>query len=212
MFLALYGKELRSIWRFGIPVVLAYGYWIAGLIMALYRDTTSTFEDSDRVLYLQITAISFGLVLGLWQTLPEMAMGTAPFLLQTARRREAILGAKLAAGFTLFGGLLAVPLALAVSWDIRWSTHYFPLGWGDSLYLWISVWAGACAYLGGLAIGVRGLWSGEVPRQLGGVLVFGLGIFLGLAFSDAIKASIALGVTTILSLAWLWSGYFAREF
>ena len=185
MFRALLWKELRSGW----PVAalgLVFFSWIALSIakdfapgMMREFDVFTNWTHS-RVAFgelgglgsmLAFFSISFGVLLGLWQTLPESLGGTAAFLVQTARSRERIVSAKIVAACILFAASVFLPAVLGIESVIRNNDWIIPLMWSDFGASWIALACGVIAYLGVLAAGLRGPPWREGFRQLSGLVV-----------------------------------------
>src|SRR5436189_3917479 len=83
MFRALYWKELRASWPFAVVALLAQGILCAICLEEAPINPISVFEEQEILHLLEILSVGFGFFLGLWQTLPESAMGTTEFLVQT---------------------------------------------------------------------------------------------------------------------------------
>lgn len=209
---ALVWKEVRSCIPLSVAGLLFMLVFCGQMLSVAPHEPIRIFEDRETMLVLQMATILIGACLGLWQTLPESATGTAAFLVHTARNRTAILLAKATAGLGLYSLIFVLPLFVTAGLIVARSAYVLPLSWGDTAYLWIILWAGAAAYLASVAVGLRGLPWREGPRQLASTVVFGLGIGLGLQSPFLSWAVALLGATTVVAALWAWTGLRAREF
>lgn len=220
MFRALVWKEIRAVRLWALISLLGSG-WLA-LSMAFDFESPLLREldvfhyhaswpidvsrDDGLVASVAICAVLFGGVMGLWQTMPESAVGTAGFFVHLARRRSRVASAKLAAGALLFAGTVVLPIVIAAAW--------MPFGWSDFYALWLMLGCGALAYVACLAAGLRELPWKRAAESLSGLVVFGAVIVAAMAVVDsAFGTSVALvaGAAPV-AIVWVFSGLAAREF
>jgi hypothetical protein len=212
MFRALFFKELRD----GLPIALA-GFlveiWMAAWLINPGADRrTFVLEWSEPQIGTGIAAIGLGVLLGLWQTLPETLLGTYGFLFHSARNPARIVGAKIAAALALYLGAIALPLVVAIGWLVSETDRVVPLQWSDSRYFWVIASSGFVAYLGALSAGIRGAPWKEGVRQLAGAGVVVSGILVALGspfFGTAVGALISTGAAAAV---WAFTGVSRREF
>jgi len=212
MFRVLYVKELRSAWPFAALALVVQGILCANRLEDASLDPIGVLEDHEFLHLLGILAVGFGLLLGIWQTFPESAMGTMAFLVQTARSRAAIVAAKISASATLIFASLIFPLLGTTALLIHRSSYFVPLTWSDTRYLWVICWAGIGANIGSVAIGIRGLLWKEGWRQACGAIVVLTAVILALAVPFLGWAIALLSGVTLLFLGWALTGLAVREF
>lgn len=212
MFRSLVWKELRDGWGFGLLALLWQVIGSVVLVREASRNPVGAFEIWDLQASIALVSIGFGTVLGLWQSVPEAVLGTDSFLAHTARVRARIVAAKMTAGLALVTVAIMLPLLAGVVTVLHLVEWIVPLGWADSRYLWITAASGYVAYLGALAVGLRGVPWREGVRQLVGAGVIGLGVAVALQSPFFGIAVASLVVTGGIAAVWAFTGYAAREF
>lgn len=215
MFGALVWKELRAVRLWALVSLIGSG-WLA-MSMAVdfnspllrefdvFRSHALIDPSRDDVLLasVAICAVLFGGVLGLWQTLPESATGTAGFFVHLAHRRSHVAAAKLAAGLLVFGGTTVAPICAAAA----------SLG-SDFHTLRLMLGCGGLAYLACLAAGIREVPWKRTAESLSGLVVFGAAIVAAITVAEhRFGASVAIvAVAAPVAVLWVFSGLAAREF
>lgn len=210
MFRSLFWKELRGAWLFGLAALLAQAVVAWDFLSHVERATGNLFRRGDTEVAVNLLAFGFAIALGLWQAIPEMVVGTAPFLVQTARSRPKIVAAKIAAGAAWFAAVVALPFAAMAGRAIAKTESFYD--WSDTRLLWLFIAMAFVAYLGVLAVFLRGYPWREAPRQIAGAGAILLGILLALLPSSFPGGLAVLAVTAAYAVAWAISGFEARGF
>lgn len=210
MFRSLLWKELRGAWVFGLAALLVQAGIAWDALRHADRDPVRAFSRDDTQVAASLLAFGLAVAMALWQTLPEMVVGTAPFLVQTARSRPQIVAAKILAGAAYFLAVVVLPLAVTLAVTLRKTESYYD--WSDSRLLWFFVAAAFATYLGVLAVFLRGYPWREAPRQIAGAGLILMGILGSLLPSDFGIALGILGATSLYAAAWGMSGFASRGY
>lgn len=119
------------------------------------------------------------LLLGFWQSVTELARGTAPFLFHRPLSRRRILLTKLATGIALYFVCTAVPILVYAWWAATPGTHAGPFFWSMLIPYVFLLLTGPAVYLGAFASGWRdGRWFGSRLLPLFGAGFLGLMSFI----------------------------------
>ena len=221
MFGALVWKELRDSWMWGLAALAALS-WVAisfivdfqpGLLRELdiFKSPPGRSSTDVGLLWIVLTSgsIMFGVALGIWQTVPESAAGTAAMLVHIAQGRRRVVGAKILAALLLFGAALFLPYFVTkelTSWIER--TSALP-GRLDVLHGYKLLVSGVAVYLGILAAGLRGLPWRQGLQPLAGLVVVAFGVAAALVTN---RFEPTLAAVALSGGAWAFSGFAAREF
>jgi ABC-type transport system involved in multi-copper enzyme maturation permease subunit len=221
MFKTMIWKEVRENLAFPLVIAMFMG-WLA---ISMVADFETEFmrridliapgqlkEMDDSMLTVVIAACSLllGVTVGFWQAQGESFAGTAGFFFHLGRSRRRILGSKIAAMLILWALSILVPPTTAFT--ILMASHDPPMSWLDFGPVLRTSVAGLVIYLAVLAAGIRGRIGSEGFKQLAGLLVLCPAVALAYALELPLAQLVVLAATSVLALAWAWTGLAVREY
>jgi ABC-type transport system involved in multi-copper enzyme maturation permease subunit len=98
---------------------------------------------------------AFAILVGLWQTVSELARGTFHFLLHRPLPRTTIFGVKLSVGAAASLAVTALPLLACALWAATPGTHPSPFFWSLTGRAWPACLAIVLLYLAAFLSGLR---------------------------------------------------------
>lgn len=230
MFRTLVLKEVRSCWPWALAALVWNGWTMLcalvdfdSLLLQQLDPWVSGARLLDHVFILSwgsplygmvmLSAVALAIVLGIWQSLPESLLGTAPGLLHMVRSRSKLVTGKLVAGLALYSAGILLPVLLGTWAILATAPPFLDLGWSDTWFLWATAALGIPLYGGTLAAGLR------QSRSFRYVLLQALVALAMIVVSATAMAmpSFALmvgmlGAGTIFGSALAYSGLSVREF
>lgn len=170
MFRVLFIKELREIWWFGLLVLLAMLYLVAGevefgqlrmwgygFLRVVYPERVHSvpFINGDFAKFTLFWSCGLAGVLGLWQTFRETQSRTWHFLLHRPVSRGLILQAKVATAAIVYAIAILLPVLLVTAWAAIPGTHASPFHWTLVAPTFLAAATGIPIYLTALFAGLR---------------------------------------------------------
>ncbi len=182
----IFWKEIREQRLLALGGFVAMS--IAAILAILERDIRILFSDEFQAGMICVCAV-YGLLLGIFQTVPERLLGRWEFLIHRPVDRKRIFRGKVMAGLALYVAAVVPPFLAALFWFATSGNAVGHLHQGMAL-------PGAVDILGGVPYYFAGLIAGTRDRRLQ------VGRLIGLVIALPGTLAICLAPTFPWALAW----------